>query len=189
MTGAIVAGYCDGGLIVAPGQAPGLSPHGGTWAYRLVGEDTLAIREDSGVLSAHRLGGAVGNNTAEYAAAVKLLEALPPRWSGTVYTDSKNTIGRLRDGWATNGIPDWLRDRAQLALLRLGTLAWVLLDGHPTRAQLAAGVGKRGNPVSEHNVWCDQACQAQARRWLATYGPRLGLVGEGQHVTKAPRAG
>jgi hypothetical protein len=48
--------------------------------------------------------------------------------------------------------------------MRLGTVVPVLLDGHPTQAQLAAGVGKRGHPVSAHNVACDRACTAQANR-------------------------
>ena len=45
-----------------------------------------------------------------------------------------------------------------LPLIHWDAISCLLLDGHPTRSQLEAGKGKRGGPVSEHNVWCDKAC-------------------------------
>jgi len=42
----------------------------------------------------------------------------------------------------------------------------VLLDGHPTKAQIESEKGKRGNPTSVHNVWCDEQCGKQARMYL-----------------------
>lgn len=43
----------------------------------------------------------------------------------------------------------------------------VLLQGHPTKADLACGIGKKRNlPVSIHNVWCDEACGKAAREFL-----------------------
>ena len=57
--------------------------------------------------------------------------------------------------------------RAERARLRKWErIEYVRLDGHPTTAQLASGVGKRGGPVSEHNKWCDRACGEQARKFL-----------------------
>lgn len=162
----IVAAYCDGGLIVAPGQKPGASPHGGTWAYVLVGAGDQVIGTGSGLLLASDLGDPVGNNTAEFQAAAMLLRALPDGWSGTIGCDSRVTIGRLHDGWERNGIPEGLSALADHHLRRLGALTWVLLDGHPTKAQLAAGIGKRGNPVSPHNVLCDKLCGEAGERWL-----------------------
>jgi hypothetical protein len=81
------------------------------------------------------------------------------------------TIRRFRDGARTRGIPEAWTGRKDAALGRLGTLSYVLLDGHPTRAQLSAGVGKRGSPVSEHNVWCDEACTEVGRLLLERVGP------------------
>jgi ribonuclease HI len=153
----IVALYCDGGLVgpVNP------SPDGGTWAWCAVNPFGARIAQASGVIDAPR-GGTVSNNVAEFVAAVLALETVPAGWSGTLYSDSLITLNRLFQGWTlTNIPPDWVQ-RGSAALQRLGNANWVLLQGHPTKAELQAGRGKKGYPVSEHNVWCDQACRAAA---------------------------
>ena len=45
-------------------------------------------------------------------------------------------------------------------------IRYVLLSGHPTKAQLALGIGKGGRPVSEHNVWCDHECGRRAKGFM-----------------------
>lgn len=60
--------------------------------------------------------------------------------------------------------------RMAMTLGRLGQLQYVQLDGHPTKANLRAGVGKRGNPVSRHNAWCDRECARVGQRFLLEIG-------------------
>lgn len=156
----IVAVYADGGCIL---RNP--SPYGGTWAYCLVDAAGQRVQGESGVITV--AGETVSNNLAEFVAVVMGLEALPAHWSGRVCSDSKVTLGRLFWQWRLRLLPDEWVIRGGEALERLGPLTPVLLDGHPTRAHLAAGIGKRGHPVSEHNVWCDAACGEQAREYLA----------------------
>lgn len=159
----IVAIYGDGGCIrVNP------SPIGAPWAVCGVDADGNRVWERTGVIPAADVDtdGAT-NNQSEFMAVLVGLEAMPDRWSGRVCTDSFVTLRRFRDEARLAGIPlDWRR-RMAVALGRLGRIEYVLLDGHPTRAQLAAGVGKRGNPVSEHNVWCDKTCTATGRAYVA----------------------
>lgn len=158
MNTGIIAIYADGGVM---GCNP--SPIGGTWAYALVNPDGERIAEDSGVIIPEWAGVAeITNNLTELYAVVRGLLALPAGWSGIVASDSQITLGRLFWGWAIANIPEWLWYEAERARRRLSWEAChpLLLDGHPTRAQLAAGIGKRGNPVSAHNVWCDAACKA-----------------------------
>lgn len=174
-----VALYADGGVI-----AVNPSPLGGTWSWCLVDAAGERVQTASGVLTAAENGGPVTNNVTELLALVNGLEALPAGWCGTVYSDSWVSLQRVFCAAKLHGVPPWLVDRLH-ALQRGGRLApllYVLLDGHPTRAQLAAGVGKRGSPVSEHNVFCDAECGRQARAYLeATHGvpgaelPRGGL--------------
>lgn len=152
--------YADGGVIsVNP------SPYGGTWAWCQVDDFGIRIRGESGVILSHDgIGNSVSNNVAELAALVFGLEALPPDWRGIIYSDSWVSLQRVFLAAALNNVPRWLVLRLQVIQKsgRLAGMRYVLLDGHPTKAQLAMGRGKRGNPVSEHNVWCDQACQKAA---------------------------
>jgi ribonuclease HI len=154
--------YVDGGVI---GKNP--SEIGGTWAARLV-VDGQVTRESSGVITpteAELL--AITNNLTEMLALVEGLEMLPFGWQGTIYSDSMVTLGRAFLGWKWHNVPLWLQReywQARERLMHWDELTFVLLDGHPTKAQLAAGVGKRGHPVSEHNVWCDHACQQVGER-------------------------
>jgi ribonuclease HI len=156
--------YCDGGCIT-----PNPSTVGGTWAYRLL-HNGVPIRENSGTITTYQAEmETVSNNLTEMLALVRGLEILPVAWCGTVYSDSQITLGRAFGTWKWNNIPAWLLDDFQAAkarLLNYAQIRHVLLQGHPTRKELAAGFGSRGYPVSIHNVFCDQACNEQARKFL-----------------------
>jgi hypothetical protein len=55
--------------------------------------------------------------------------------------------------------------RGEAAVARLGKIEVILLQGHPTKEDLANGLGKKRQlPVSEHNVWCDEACNAEKKK-------------------------
>ena len=163
MTGKL---YCDGGVI--GGNPSGI---GGTWAARLTDYAGQVIREESGVITVRASQMlVVTNNLTEMLALLKGLSFLPAGWTGTVCSDSQITLGRAFLGWKWSGIPNWMHveyQRQHLRILRWDQLNPVLHDGHPTKAQLAAGIGKRGHPVSEHNVWCDKACTAAGQAYLA----------------------
>lgn len=160
MTTSAIALYADGGVI---GANP--SPIGGTWAWCLVNASGQRVCEYSGTLLASPELPFVTNNVSELVALVNGLEALPHGWSGTVYSDSWVSLQRVFLAAKLKNVPDWLVDRLQTLQRsrKLATMSYVLLDGHPTKAQLAAGVGKRGAPVSEHNVFCDAECNRRAR--------------------------
>ena len=157
----ITAVYTDGGCI---GTNP--SRIGGTWAYCLVDMAGERIVEASGVITPIQANVvAVTNNLTELLALVYGLERLPLGWAGTVYSDSWVSLQRVFLAAKLRNVPPWLVQRLQ-ALQKSGRLAemkYELLDGHPTRAELLAGIGKRGHKVSEHNVWADEACQKAAR--------------------------
>jgi len=157
--------YCDGGVI---GHNP--SHWGGTWAYRIL-EDGIVIAEKSGVITPRQAEmETVSNNLTEMLALVHGLSALPSDWTGTVLSDSQITLGRAFDYWKWNNVPDWVHQ--WFVRLKLGLIYWpkikhILVQGHPTKAQLEVGIGPKGYPVSEHNKWCDEACGEQAQKWMA----------------------
>lgn len=157
--------YCDGGCIV---RNP--SPHGGTWAYCSVLDGRVA-EEASGLLTPTDIGlPAVSNNVSELAAAVYGLKRMPDRWSGVVYTDSSCTLLRIRQSpkqAKMNGVPPKLAQELFSQKNRLGRYKVVLLGGHPTSTELAAGLRTNGLPVSRHNVACDEACNLEAEQFLA----------------------
>lgn len=162
----IVAVYCDGGVIE---KNP--SPYGGTFAFCAVDENGQRVYKRSDVLpNAYLQVDACTNNLSEMWALMAALEYLPQGWSGKVYSDSQITLGRVFWGWKWTNIPASVRERTMEAYRCLGELEPVLLCGHPTQAELKAGVGKRGYPVSVHNVWCDLQCKKWAKYWLETYG-------------------
>jgi hypothetical protein len=157
--------YTDGGVI---GVNP--SPIGGTWAWCLVDVTGKRVQCDSGIITPAdaQLPG-VTNNLTELLAIIKGREALPYAWSGTIHSDSWVSLQRVFLAAKLKNVPPWLVTRLH-TLQRDGWFSgcsWKLLDGHPTKAQLAAGVGKRGGMVSIHNVFCDAECTRLARQAVA----------------------
>ena len=157
--------YTDGGVI---GANPSII--GGTWAYCLVDNAGERTKCDSGIITPEQAGlPAITYNLTELLAIVNGRKALPYAWSGTIYSDSWVSLQRVFLAAKLANVPPWLVTRLQ-TLQRDGWFSgchWQLLDGHPTKAQLAAGVGKRGGPVSPHNVWADQECTRLARQAVA----------------------
>lgn len=155
--------YCDGGVV---GHNP--SALAGTWAFCHVDKDGNHIEEQSGlVMPDESPTGLITNNLTEMIALVRAIERIDLGFTGTIYSDSQITLGRAFLGWKMDGIPERLEKCLRSAVSRLGTgFKWKLLDGHPTKAQLASGKGKRGNLVSVHNKWCDEECGRQAKAFL-----------------------
>jgi len=151
--------YVDGGVI-----ASNPSMIGGTWACCLISERGFC-HGHSGVVQPHEITNAfeaVSNNQSEMMALLEGLRRLPEGFNGTIYSDSQITLGWAFMGWKWKNIPSWMTFVYQIQrkrLLKWDEIKYVLLDGHPTKKQLEAGIGKRGHPVSEHNVWCDEACR------------------------------
>lgn len=161
----VAAVYADGGLIE---RNP--SPVAGMWAWCHVGADGWRIREGSGVIVPADVvevsPEGVTNHHSEVLALLLGLEELPDGWSGTVYSDSKNALNVFFASARVNKLPASWRPRVGAVLRRLGAMRSVRLDGHPTKAQLKAGVGKRGAPVSEHNVHVDRLCTRAGERFM-----------------------
>lgn len=157
--------FADGGVIK---KNP--SPYGGTWAFRFVQGGSVLL-EDWGAFRAENEFSKVTNNVTELVAIVKALGSIPSEVRfAKVFSDSANALGRVFQNWSKKNVPFWLLAdlrRERLRLRHFRAFAPVQLDGHPTRAQLAAGVGKRGNRVSEHNVWCDRACTLAGKELFA----------------------
>ncbi|MEO7716279.1 MAG: hypothetical protein ABIY70_08745 [Capsulimonas sp.] len=154
----IAALYSDGGVI-----SKNPSPIGGTWAWCQVDASGERLLHASGVVRPFMSDGQGGrlpvtNNNTEMIALTRGLLSLPEGWSGTVYCDSKCALGWTFWGYKHENVPTPLIEKARAAVARLGKVETVLLDGHPTAAQIAAGTGKRGQPVSIHNKFCDEEC-------------------------------
>lgn len=155
--------YTDGGVIK---KNP--SEIGGTWAARYVvcGE---VKKELSGTITPKAAGlPTITNNLTEMLALLRDLEMLPETFNGYILSDSQITLGRTFQGWKWSNIPNWMHAiyQVQRQRLRWNLITPVLLAGHPTKEQLEKGIGKHGYPVSEHNVWCDKACGAEAEKFL-----------------------
>lgn len=155
--------YCDGGVI-----GPNPSPLGGTWAFCWV-RHGMVIRKGSGVITpADAQLTHVTNNLTELLAVVQGLTPLPPHWTGWLCTDSAITIQRLKGGFQGTSVPDWLKRRVFKLRARSIRPQYLLLGGHPTAAELAAGtLTRNGRPCSPHNVWCDEECGRRATAWRA----------------------
>ncbi len=156
--------FADGGVI-----RKNPSPFGGTWAFRILQNDTVVMEASGTVLPWFIDLPSVSNNVTEMLAVLNGLQALPPGWKGMVYSDSMNTLGRVFKSYQWNGIPNWMIQMYKKNRERLDNfngIYWTLLDGHPTKAHLKAGIGKHGHPVSIHNVWCDLQCQNEAKKFL-----------------------
>lgn len=151
--------YCDGGVI-----RKNPSPYGGTWAFVLVVNDITVMNKDKGVMfPAIFQQHFITNNQSEMYALLRGLAFLPPDLREiTIASDSYVTLGRAFHGFKWANIPQSMHEMYQNERARLihwDTFHPVLLDGHPTQAQLQAGIGKRGGPVSRWNVMCDQMCR------------------------------
>jgi ribonuclease HI len=161
--------YCDGGVV---GHNPSIL--GGTWAFRIL-QDQVILEQNCGYITPKELHIVnVTNNITEMLALLHGLRRLPDDWSGTIYSDSLITIGRASMGWKWKNIPigmNRIYQRERGRLHNWEAITWTLLQGHPTKAELLAGVGSRGYPVSQHNVWCDRACQEAARQYLDEQDP------------------
>jgi ribonuclease HI len=125
----------------------------------------------------------VTNNLTEMLAALKAINYVPADWAGRIYSDSQVTLGRLFMGWKWSNVPPAMHQVYQLLRRRLVNwerIEYVLLDGHPTKAELLAGIGKRGHPVSEHNAWCDEACRLAGEQFLERANPKpsTGIPGD-----------
>lgn len=159
--GEIIALYADGGVIL---KNP--STIGGTWAWCAVDADGNRVIERGGAIAA-KDGYPITNNHMEQIAVTLALEAMPDGWSGKVYSDSMVALGRVFKGWRIKNLPLNVAKRSAAAVARLGAIETVLLQGHPTKADLASGIGKKRNlPVSIQNVWCDAECGRQAKAFL-----------------------
>lgn len=153
--------YTDGGLLL---RNP--SPLGCTAAFVAVREG-VAVEQMAWRMDCSQLGVVeVSSNTAELLAAIFALRWVgveEPGWAGTLHTDSEVTATRLRRAqvglkWNMGSVPwrmsTWFRD----AMRKVGKFEVIELGGHPTRADLAAGVNKYGLPVSRWNVLADKLC-------------------------------
>lgn len=158
----VVAVYSDGGLIRS-----NPSPIGGMWAWCHVDADDWRVREESGILEPSDVEGRdVTNHHTETYALLMALEALPDGWTGRACSDSRNALRVFFGEGSLRNLPAAWRPRIGAVLRRLGRIEPIRLDGHPTRAQLAAGIGKRGAPVSEHNVRVDDLCTKAGERFM-----------------------
>jgi ribonuclease HI len=166
--------FADGGCIL---RNP--SPIGGTFAYCFVDEQGNRFREHSGVLTPIDCDGPVTNNITELhalCAAIWCIRNLPD-WEDQryhIYSDSNVSLIRVFRCGKLNNVPDYLAQLVGKVRTMLGRIdfQYTLLDGHPTREQLSAGIGKRGNKCSEHNVRCDWLCNEEGRKYRAMLAER-----------------
>lgn len=152
--------FADGGVI---GNNP--SKIGGTYACSLL-KDGRVLWQHSGVIVPSGSLTEITNNLSELIAVLEGLYVLPNDWVGIIYSDSKITLGRVFCDWGMTGVPDKERFELVSAKKRLynwSKIRYCLVDGHPTKKQLQIGVGKRGGPVHEQNVWCDKECGRLAK--------------------------
>jgi ribonuclease HI len=157
--------YTDGGMI---GGNP--SEHGGTWAWVRV-EYGVEFERSSGVLLPADLNNStVSNNNSELYALLEGILHLPQHWEGDVCCDSAIALGWFFHGYKQNSIPMPLRKKlwhVQADVKERGlSLNPVLHAGHPTKADLAAGLRMSKAPhlpVSRWNVLCDDLCGKRGR--------------------------
>lgn len=174
--------YVDGGVV-------GVNPShiGGTWGCVLVKDPDHY--EMSGYITPQKLGTPmVSNNQTEMMAMLIGMSWLQHDFSGTIYSDSQVTIGRVSLGWKWKNIPQWMHEAYQYERKRLiywNQIKFVLLDGHPTKVQLEQGIGKRGHPVSKYNVICDELCRKEAIKCRKEHDENMERSGATDH-TKSP---
>lgn len=167
----VIGVFSDGGVVWSTvTKIASRSDVGGTWAYCFVNLAGERYEERSGVLlPAQGVGGTITNNVTELQALTLGVLAVPDGAVAHFHSDSNCSLRRVFDGAQLNGVPIWLVEQtleARKKLARLHHLTWTLLDGHPGPEHLASGYGKRGNPVSEHNCFCDKACKLAWPQYL-----------------------
>jgi hypothetical protein len=177
--------YADGGLIGQNEKTIG-SRLGGTWAICAVDVSGERVYTHSGNILPAALGlPGVTNNHSELWALLAAVALAPAGWTGTFCSDSFNALGRVFLMDRLSNVPEFMVERLRTHQARLGikcrgnkrdmeptTFRYQLLQGHPTKEDLANGVGKkRGLPVSSHNVWCDEECCRQRELYLNRIGP------------------
>lgn len=171
------SGYVeDVAWLVSDGGCIGKNPSyiGGTWCYVLMDEHNKRILHECGVVTPSYVNlPRVTNNLTEMLALVNALKRVPNGWEGRCLVDSQVTIGRVWKDWAMSGIPEWLETELKFLKMRLNfrKIRSVLVQGHPTRAELAAKRGKTGLPVSHQNCFCDLTCSSLAKAVLAAQVP------------------
>lgn len=165
--------YSDGGVF-RPRRC-----EAGSWAWVGVDSEGTRVAYQTGWLSQRGvLDGGVTNSISEFAAMLRALEVIGravPGWCGRMASDSEVTIGRFRSGWRLSGIPRGWETRMLHALDRVGDVEYVLVKGHPNRAEILTGVGTRARsgrsyPVSEHQVFCDDLCTRMLDEWGKAHG-------------------
>lgn len=152
--------FTDGGVI-----SKNPSPYGGTWAWVLVHEGKMVDRS-SGILPVSL--SPITNNQTELLAIIEGLKSVPLASTLEICSDSSISLGRVFRGSSFNNIPFWME--TQLLQVKRSFRYWdkfsyTLIDGHPTKAQLASGIGKHGHPVSKWNKLCDDLCRAEAENY------------------------
>jgi hypothetical protein len=150
----------------------------------------------------------IGNNTSEFVAMLRGLELMPKGWSGYIYSDSKNTLGRffpefytakaelqedetllldidkvvaVKGNFKLNKIPLDLVERMRTVVSGLGPYSAMLLDGHPSERHIAFGYGKRTQPVSVWNKRCDKLATGRFEyyvSWMAERGIEVKPLGD-----------
>lgn len=174
--------FADGGVVTL-----NPSPLAGTWPACLVEDlaDPFAeeeyhnyqrTQERSGLILPAEWGiKTISNNFSEAYALLMALRIVRDGYPVYVYSDSLITLGRFFQGWAWKNTPFELQRQCLAEVKRVKPKGYMLLDGHPTKKQLKAGFGKRNNPCSEHNVWCDTACGEHARGFVQSQGGIVAL--------------
>lgn len=179
--------FADGGVISGnPSDAGGTA----AWALHYIGPFGV-IHYRWGAYLIAPMHGPVSNNYTEMEAVLLGLDFLSRdtvRRVDFIVSDSLTTLRRIFETvpWSSSTdqrATDSQRTRLQLcrdlSLITRQTRG-ILLSGHPSPAQLAAGVGKNGYPVHPANAWCDTACTAIARV--------VALVAQDLGVTRAEAA-
>lgn len=153
--------FVDGGLV---GRNP--SSVGGCFSWCFVQDGTI-VKVGSGRVYPTEASPMVTNNQTEMVAMLQGILELPIPYEGNIFSDSMITIGRVSMNWAWQNIDrqQVLQFNALRSTRDFKKMRFILLDGHPTRVELQAGVGKKGHPVSEFNVRCDRECQKIAKEW------------------------
>lgn len=181
----IVAVYCDGGMIP--------SADAGTYAYCYVDAGGARIYEQAGYTfpsveqSRYKVQyidtGRVTSPISELVALCSAMEDLPiTAQPVTVYCDCENALQWVFGNNRMKAVTLDLQFRVLEVKKRLSVfppiedIRYVVLDGHPSKNQIETGIGKRGNPVSIHNVWCDDNCNIMRREYEEFGGfPNYGI--------------